>query len=451
MLESSARDGANARAPRADAATTTRADSGDGSQPAAVTLAWLVPLRSVAVVGQTVTILVAKLALGLELSLVPLGALVALTAVSNVVLRVWLARGRRVSARATGAVLLTDTLVLSGLLYFAGGPSNPFSALYLVHVTLAALALGIRWAGAVVAVAALGYAGLFFWHVPVPRLEHAHHDPSAYSVHLQGMWIAFAITASMIAYFVAKLAATVRAREVELAEAQQLASRNERLASLSTLAAGAAHELGTPLATIAIAAKELERTIASSPDEAIADAKLIRSEVGRCSAIVRRMATRTGETMGEAPEATTTSRVLDECKRRLVEAGDGDRVHVTPGEPGSFVGASESLVQILLSLVQNALHASRRTGAPVTLRAESGPGIVRFVVEDCGEGLPARLVPRVGEPFFTTKPAGEGMGLGLFLARSFAERCGGQLVFSSVEGEGTRVTLELPITGRHVA
>ncbi len=414
------------------------------ASPTTITLAWIVRLRWWAVLGQATTIAVAIVGLGLDdLPIVPLSLLVATTVASNLGLAFWLRRVEDVSARTMGLVLGADTLLLTGLLHCSGGPSNPFSVLYLVHVTLAALVLGMRWAAGIVALSALSYAALFFWHVPIAGMAHAHHGGSAFSIHLQGMWIAFTVAASLIGYFVARVAGALRAREADLAKARALAARTEKLASLTTLAAGAAHELGTPLATIAVAAKELERLVRHEPDEAVSDALLIRTEVDRCRAIVQRMSAQAGNTVGELPEPTTAEAVFRRCVARLsVEATA--RVVLANAEPHAFACPSEGLVQVLLSLVQNGLQATRATGGTVVLSSSETAEVVRLVVEDSGVGVPAGALERIGEPFFTTKPPGEGMGLGLFLARTFAERWRGQLAFDSREGVGTRVVVELP-------
>ena len=415
--------------------------------PAAITVAWLVRLRWGAVLGQTATIAVAIFGLDLQLPIFPLALLVGVTVVSNGLLAARLRMVDDVSTRTIGLVLAADVFVLSGLLYCSGGPSNPFSVMYLVHVTLAALVLGVRWAGAMVALSAVLYAALFFWHVPVAELSHAHHHgPSPFSVHLQGMWIAFTIAASLIAYFVARVAGALRARENELARARAMAARSEKLASLTTLAAGAAHELGTPLGTIAIASKELERTIRSNADEAIDDARLIRTEVERCRAIVRRMAAQAGETMGEIPRLTTSEEIFRACIDRLGrDASENVVVEASDGVP--FSCPTEGTIQVLLSLVQNARWAVRAAGGKVVLSSTFTPERVRLVVTDDGVGIAEDVLSRIGEPFVTTKPPGEGMGLGLFLARTFAERWGGSFALESSNGQGTTATLELPRTG----
>lgn len=412
--------------------------------PTTITVAWLVRLRWGAVLGQTATIAVAVLGLKLDLPILPLAVLVATTVVSNAALALRLQRADDVATRTVGLVLAADILVLSGLLYCSGGPSNPFSVMYLVHVTLAALVLGVRWAGAMVALSAVLYATLFFWHVPVAALNHAHHHgASPFSVHLQGMWIAFTIAASLIAYFVARVAGALRAREAELAQAKEVAARSEKLASLTTLAAGAAHELGTPLGTIAIAAKELERSIRADADEALDDARLIRTEVERCRAIVQRMSAHAGDTMGELPRPTTAAEVFRSCVERLGRDASTNVV-VEATDAARFACPLEGLVQVLLSLVQNGRWAVRDAGGRVVLTSSATPSAVRLVVKDDGVGITADALARIGEPFFTTKPPGEGMGLGLFLARTFAERWGGGFEIESRAGHGTIATVSLP-------
>jgi two-component system sensor histidine kinase RegB len=392
-------------------------------------------------VGQAGTIAAARYVLAVNVPIFELAVVVLLSALSNLALDVWSRRTRDPHDGVLGAVFVLDTLLLTALLYFAGGPANPFSAFYLVHVTIAAVALGMRWSAIVVALAALSYAGLFFKHVTVPAMEHAHHSGTAFSVHLQGMWVALTIAASLIAYFVTRVAGALRAREAELLCAQQLAARNAKLASLSTLAAGAAHELGTPLGTIAIAAKELERSIRTAPEDAIDDARLIREELERCRAIVARMSANAGEAIGELAEPTTSAAVVAALRERMGDAAlSSIDFQITDA---SFEAPVQGLVQVLSNLVQNAIHATTPDRPRIVMISDAVAGTVRFTVQDRGCGIPRADLDRIGEPFFTTKPPGQGMGLGLFLARTFAERHGGRLVLASDEGKGTRVTLEL--------
>ncbi len=408
----------------------------------AITVSWLVRLRWWALAGQLATIATTVVALDIPLQLAPLAAITCATALSNL----WLTTRRgTVPAGRAPAVLIFDTLSLTGLLYFTGGPSNPFSALYLVHVTLAAVVAGMRWTAALVALSATSYAVLFFAHVPVPALAHVHHQPGGRpSPHLFGMWVALTVTAALIAYFVTHLAEELRAREARLAEAERFASRNERLASLTTLAAGAAHELGTPLGTIAVASKELERalSLAGAPETHVEDARLIRAEAARCREVLHQMSGRSGAITGELPERATAAEVFDDVTARVGSAGRARLTFAaTPSDDAAVFVPRNGLAQALATLVRNALDARARA---VTLSVEHDQSVLRLVVTDDGEGMAAPVLERLGEHFFTTKAPGAGMGLGVFLARSFAEAWGGHLSFSSVPAEGTRAVLELP-------
>jgi two-component system sensor histidine kinase RegB len=443
---------ADVRRPANEAALPWSADEGVRAPvfAPAVTFAWIVRLRWGAVFAQAITVLVAAAALDGKLQTEALTALVMLSAASNLGLHVWMRTGeRRVRHRVIGAVLMTDAAILTALLYFSGGPSNPFSVLYLVYVTLAALALGIRWALALVGVAAAGYLLLFFAHVPVEGMDHGRtvQEPSAFSMHLQAMWVAFALTGSLIAFVVARLQRALQERDERLAQVWFVAARSEKLASLTTLAAGAAHELGTPLATIAVASKDLETALrAEGAQPALADdARLIRKEVERCRWIVEQMSGRSGEFMGEALDIIA----VDDLEQRLREkAASADRLvlDVDSAVPRRLVVPVRGLLQTLGNLIANALEASVKSAdARVILgirRTEHG---LQFEVTDRGAGIPESQLARAGEPFFSTRAPGKGMGLGLFLARTFAQEWRGRLDIDSRPGYGTRVRIELPL------
>ncbi|QSQ27990.1 HAMP domain-containing histidine kinase [Pyxidicoccus parkwayensis] len=410
----------------------------------AIALGWLVRLRWHAALGQALTVAVATRGFGLRLPVLPLLALVATTAVSNLVLALWLRRAPTVRPALLGGVLSFDLLLLTGLLALSGGPANPFGMLYLVHVTLAALVLGPRWTVLIGLLAVLGHASLFAFYVPLPEVTGVPAGGTVASLHVLGTWLAFVLTALVIVFVVARVAAALKDRQEAVVRSQQFAARAEKLASLSTLAAGAAHELGTPLGTIAIAANELESLILEEPHEALEDARLIRDEVERCRDILERMSARAGRSLGEVPERTTTGAVLARLKEQL-GAAELARLHFDAGpEELPLVCPVRGLVQVLANLVRNGLHASDETQGIVTVSARGDAERLRFMVEDHGTGVPRALLPRLGEPFFTTKPAGQGMGLGLFLSQTYAELCGGRLELASEEGRGTRVTLELP-------
>ena len=404
---------------------------------------WLVRLRWVAVLAQAATVIVVRY-IGMEFDTPRLYSLVALALGSNLACSLWLKRGPHVREWMLAAIMAFDFVVLTALLQASGGPSNPFTVLFLVHIALAAVVLKATYAWSLAAMA----MGCFFALFVLPGAEHdmsmhqhmGHPQSSAMTLHLQGMWVAFAIAAAVIAYFVTRVTRDLEVQRNEATLARTRALRSERLASLATLAAGAAHELGTPLSTIAVAAKELERDLSALPGarESSDDARLIRDEVQRCRRILDQMASDAGESAGEAFRSVSPEELLQEATLDLAERA---RVHVQIQSRAHVRVPLRALGRALRGLVRNALQASLER---VEVRAEEREHALLIEIEDHGTGMPPELLAKVGEPFFTTKEPGHGMGLGVFLARALCERLGGSLELSSRVGEGTLARVLLP-------
>jgi len=391
-------------------------------------------LRWLVFTGQALLITVEA---GLGLWGLPTAALlgiVGLGCLSNAALYAWQRAGpaRRAplgEAALAGTVAL-DVALFTALLMLAGGAYNPFSGLYLFYVAVAAMALRPAWTWAIVGASVAGYSALFAVEI-MPPGDHSQH----LRLHLLGMWFAYVITGPFLALGVTRIRA-------QLARAREERQRGERLASLATLAAGAAHELSTPLGTIAVAAREMERRAAG--DLRLADdTRLIRLEVDRCRRILQQLAADVGAPGGEAPVAVTVGELIDASLERL---GPAEELAVTvPADLEErlvFLPARQVSLA-LRGLVKNALQAG--DGAPARLSARALEGRLTFEVLDRGPGLPPEVVARAGEPFFTTKPPGEGMGLGLFFARAVAERAGGGLELAPALGGGARATLWVPL------
>ncbi len=409
--------------------------------PPTLGLAWLVQLRWLVVLGQLAAVAVASATVDRPLPLAALLAVVGIAAASNLLLP---RLGRQLApALLLPAAVGLDLVLLTALLALAGGPASHFSVLYLLPVALAAMVLGAGWGWVAVAASALCYASLFLLSSPIP---HAHGDDHGLGAHIVGMWIATALVAGVIATVVGRIASALRAREVEVRALEERAARDARLVSLSTLAAGAAHELATPLATIAVAAHELERDELASPLEShrVEDARLIRAQVERCRAILLQMGESAGQAAGEASETIDARELLEHVRAALAPA-ERDRVEVvTPRDAPPVFAPRGSLARALTNLLRNGLDASER-GELVRCQVEAVARGLRFVVSDHGAGMPADVLARAGEPFFSTKPPGSGQGLGLFLARAVAEQLGGALRLESRPGAGTIATLEIPL------
>ena len=411
-------------------------------------LGWLIRLRWLAIAGQVVLIAGVQVLLSLDLPLGGLFAIVAVEVLTNLALTLARSRLAPLPRATTGAVLALDLLLLTALLHFSGGPFNPFTFLFLVHVSLAAVTLSRSGAWAIAALALAAYGALFLLDTrpavgALPK-EGSHalaggigHDPSHIVLHIRGMWVGFAVSAVFIVLFVQQVRAALQRRDRQLEVARARAARSERLAGLATLAAGAAHELATPLSTIAVVAKELERRL-SDRDAEVEDVRLIRSEVKRCRQVLDHLAEDAGEWTGEALVEVPLNTWLESATRDLPVVIEG------PPPAESFPIPQRALGRTLRGLVKNALDAGAST---IRIHAEVTPTSLSIRVQDDGQGMPEEVLARARDPFFTTKPPGQGMGLGLFLAHALVERLGGELDLASKEGEGTTVSIQLPRTG----
>jgi two-component system sensor histidine kinase RegB len=385
---------------------------------------------------QAASILIASGALGVGLPLAPMGTLVALGALSNL----WLA-SRTDRAGHLGAFLLLDVVLLTGLLYLSGGPTNPFSIIYVVYIAMSAVMLAPRWTWAIAALSIVSFAILFLVQAPSEHLGHAGHE-GGFQTHLYGMFIALALAVALITYFVSQLSLELRRRERALAEAEERTHRWGKLASIATLAAGAAHELGTPLGTIAVAAKEMERQARQLPGgEALAeDAELIREELERCRLVLDRMAAAGGEHVGEVSSLFPVESLFAEVRERLSPEQAARWVTRTAIE--KIEAPKDALVQMAENIARNGFDACESGSVSLDVRAVQDGVELRFVDE--GRGMDAHAVKRATEPFFTTKEKVDRMGLGLFLARTLIDSLDGRLTIESAPGEGTTIVVVLP-------
>jgi two-component system sensor histidine kinase RegB len=356
-----------------------------------------------------------------------------------------LLQGRRVAERPLGtALLLTlDAAVVTLALASRGGPTNPASVLFLVIAALGALLLPLREAGLVLGATVGGYALLLFGPPPFGSAS-CHVDAGAYAEHLRGMFVVNAFASAFLVAVVHRLRAALARVEASLAEAERRKRRHEKLASLSSLAATAAHELGTPLGTIRVVAKELERAADRLGDATLLDdARLVRAEVERCRALLDELGQRAGSAQGEAPADIDAARFVEELEALLAERGLGARVDRDP-RLARFRAPRVALLRTVANLVKNAVDASDAVSAPprVALAIEGGDVCVH--VDDDGDGIDDALLAQIGEPFFTTKGEGRGLGLGVFLARELASGLDGELVYTRRSPRGTRATLRWP-------
>lgn len=408
--------------------------------PAALNLQRLVMYRYL-VLAALVSAVVAAVLTEFPLPMPPVLSVVALFAALNTATLLRLRHlGRGVGERELFLHLLSDVLILAALLHFTGGSTNPFVSLFLVPLTLAAAALPGRYTWAIAASALVCYSLLMVWYVPLPH-EHGEN----FNLHVLGMWFGFGLSAVLISYFAVKMNATLRERERALARAREDRLRSERLVALGTLAAGAAHELGTPLATMAVLSKELETDCAALPNAA-EQLSILRGQIDRCKQILASLAVSAGQARAEAgrPHA------LDQYLAQLVAQWHNQRSGVDlrqqwqGTQPAPRIIVDQTLSHAITNILNNAADASERE---VEISGRWNERELCLEISDHGEGVNETVAKHAGEPFFTTKPPGRGLGLGLFLAKSTIQRLGGSVVLSNRAEGGACVRIVLPLAG----
>ncbi len=411
-----------------------------------VNLLWLIKLRWGSVAGQLATIFGVSSLVAIDLPLIPLLIIVAVEAASNGAAVLWLRRTKaEVREYQLAALMALDIVLLTLLLYFTGGPQNPFTFLYLVNIALAAIALHAQWTWMLVALALMGVGILPLAGYRELSLEQLS-GPEREAISQQGMWVAFGVTAGFIVHFLWRVTGALAERDRELRAARQITERQEQLASLATVAAGAAHELATPLGTIALVAKELERSVPKpgSTDAALEDLRLIREQVARCRLILDQMGAGLGRSSEQVVEDISLPALIRDALTG-VRAEPAVFVEVEDEARGSTLRLpGRAVAQALRALITNAQDAGADERVLVTGRVRDDR--VRISVIDKGPGMSSEVLSRISEPFFTTKPPGSGMGLGLYLTRAVVEGLGGSLRIDSAVGVGTTASLELPIT-----
>jgi two-component system sensor histidine kinase RegB len=411
-----------------------------GAAPMRQLLRRLYLLRYVALCGQALTIVLVEYALEIPLPLRAMGVVLLLELGFNLWVHARLRRDGLAGEREASGHLLFDMLALSALLYLSGGWSNPFVSLLLLPVILAATALPAAHAWAMAALALAAYSVLANQYVPLEV-----HEVRGFHLHVLGMWFNFAVSVALVAGFVTRLRRAIAERDAKLARAREAALRNERLIAVGLVAAGAAHELATPLNTIALACETLGH---AEPE----DAALVREQVARCKTILRQLS-RTADS-GEPGDARI--RRADDYLRELVEdwrlmrPQAGAQV-VWRGE-APMLRAEATLNQALINLFNNAADASHAAhgsyathGAPEDVAIAGGVegGMLRVDILDHGPGLSSEAMEHAGA---IRASSSGGLGLGLFLTNASVERLGGRVEMANRPEGGARVTVRLPLT-----
>ncbi|TNC96954.1 MAG: two-component system, sensor histidine kinase RegB [Gallionellaceae bacterium] len=457
-------------------------------------------LRNWAILAQFATLILVHRFLSTDFAWTPMVGTVVFLVLANLLTWWRLSLDYPVSNLELFLQLCLDVNALTVLLYFGGGSTNPFVSLYLLPLVLAAATLPRRYTWGMAALTVACYSLLMVWYVPLPtgdahaahsghtttviaasavtaapvhdhtamQMDHSQHQmhqpevtPSdycrtepesapasasadtsplgdAFNAHVLGMWLGFVISATVIAYFAVEMAAAVRLREAQLTQVREETLRNERIVSLGTLAASAAHELGTPLSTMSVVIGEMQNEC-ESPDQK-ESLTLLDDQVRNCKRILNTLVNHAQAT----PEVMSIEgfllAVLDEWQ--LLRPTVHYHYQVGGPQPAPQLRPYPALRAALLNLLNNAADASSE-GMHIQLHWDDKHIVLE--IQDQGPGLTVEAASRAGSAFFTTKE--EGRGLGLFLANATLERLGGNVRLFNRDGGGATTEVTLPLQG----
>lgn len=405
-------------------------------------LALLILLRWIAVAGQVATILVVHFGLGIPLPLpqmaMVLGALLALNGLSHV----WLRRRLHISSHALFIALLLDVAALTVQLYFSGGATNPFTALYLLQIALAAVLLTAVEAWIVVGVTCLAFIALIQVHQPLALKA----GDSLLDLHILGMFVCFALGAVLLVIFVTRVSRNLTERDTHVADLKRQAAEEDHIVRLGLLASGAAHELGTPLAAVSVILGDWRHMpeIAQHPDM-LQELHEMEAAIRRCKTILSGILLSAGEARGEAPAVTTLHRFFGEIARDWSDGRPSGTLqyHAGSGALGEDVAivSDQALKQVVTNLLDNAYEVSPGW---IRLNAERRGDMLRMEVLDLGSGFSATQLENFGKPYHSTKGS-PGAGLGLFLVVNVVRKLGGTVSAHNRPDGGATVTVELPL------
>ncbi|WP_297297236.1 ActS/PrrB/RegB family redox-sensitive histidine kinase [uncultured Methylovirgula sp.] len=406
----------------------------------------LVKLRWLAVCGQLVAVLLVRFGLGFP---IPFGICLLFIAGSawlNVVLTLRYNRSDRLNDTPAAAILAYDIVQLAALLYLTGGIENPFAVLFLAPVMIAAVSFSARTAIGLFILMVVAATVITFFHHPLPWTQNSPFQlPSLYSL---GIWAAVTVSAAFTVIYASRIAEETRKLADAFAATELVIAREQLLSQLDGLAAAAAHELGTPLATISIAAKELRKQLPSgSYDD---DVGLIIQEVGRCRSILSKLASLGEDEPGSILQEMSLDLLIEETASPYRGFEIAINVIKDGVAPEPVIKRNPGLLYGLGNLIENATDFAK---SEVRIIARWNKSILEITIEDDGPGFSPDVIGRIGEPYVTTRAGrhtkheeDSGLGLGLFIAKTLLERSGATVIISNrlPPQSGARITLRWP-------
>ena len=401
----------------------------------------LIQMRWLAVAGQVGTIALVSLGFGIDLPLPQMGAVILCLVALNAVSLMRARRQSRVTNLQLFIELLFDVTALTVQLYLSGGGTNPFISLYLLQVILGAILLEAWSSWVIVAITSASY----LWLIKAHRTIMFPHDSRGFfNLHLHGMFACFLLAAILLVFFISRISRNLRDRDANLAKLRQQTAEEDHIVRMGLLASGAAHELGTPLATLSVLVNDWQRMPSLANDsELVQDIGEMQAQLARCKAIVSHVLLSAGEARGEGTVRTTVNSFLDEVVRewRTTRSPAALDYRNNFGVDAPIV-SDTALKHVVFNVFDNALEASPGWVGISVRRAD---GALVVAVEDRGPGFSAEMLSEFGRPYASAKEHA-GSGIGLFLVCNVVRKLGGTVAARNRSGGGALVEVDLPLT-----
>lgn len=405
----------------------------------------LMMLRFVIMVSLSVVIMILRQN-NIPLQVLPLS--IGILALGFLNLLAWwhLSKNQHTQAQTLFWQLLGDLTAFSFLFYFSGGYSNPFIWMYLIPITVAAVALNAVYAWAITAISIACYTLLMFFNVPLSHLHlHAGGDFTGriqLDIHLVGMWLGFVVSSIIVAIFIARIGKNLREADQKIADVREKMLESERVLALGTLAASAAHELGTPLNTISMISEELRQEYSTNPKLA-ADLAVLQTQTKRCKEILSTLTREAGAARAQSNAPILLKNFLTQSIQRWQDTRPATELVQTIAD-NTFnppILLDRTLTQAILNVLDNAADAS---GERILLNADWTQKELKITVRDFGQGLSKETQEKLGTPFVASTKK-HGMGLGVYLTSLTLARYEGALDLKNHPEGGVLTLIRLPL------
>ncbi len=400
-------------------------------------------LRAVGVMGQMIASAWVFYYLDLSLPLYPLAVTLTILCLFSLATSFFLRGRSRVTEGTLFFQLVADVAFLTVVLYWTGGATNPFVWFLLVPQSLASSLLSYRYAWWMAFLTSLAYSLLVFFYQPLIYSSHMVSMDGQFSDHIIGMWIGFILSAHLMAYFVAGMADSLRKRNALLAAMNEQIFRDERLVALGSLAAGAAHELGTPLGTIDVLTHELARQANKQNDTEMLDKMtLIQGQVKRCKDVLSSITTTAGDDKYSTGQVQAVDLYIDNvlAQWQISHLDVMIEKYLIGPSPANKMVAELGLTHALINLLDNAAQASPEY-VSITINWDDKHLFV--TIEDKGKGMSKLQLQQLGKPVASSK--GMGLGIGIYLTKANIERMGGRISWENRVGGGISVMVSVPL------